>query len=57
LVGVLATHAVDQMSDYFSSLIGVVCGAGVGSFVALAFTVWVTKLIDRLMDEAEEATE
>lgn len=45
------------MSDYFSSLIGLVCAAGVGVFVALGFTVWITKVIDRLMDEVEEVTE
>lgn len=45
------------MSDYFSSLTGLVCAAGVGVFVSLGFTVWITKLIDRLMDEIEEVTE
>lgn len=45
------------MSNTFSTLIGLVCGAGVGAFVALAFAIWVTRIIDRLMDEVEEVTE
>lgn len=45
------------MSSYLASLIGLVCASGLGVFVALGFSIWMTTVIDRLMDEVDEVTE